>query len=55
MTADPGPRDFIPKEIREVFAQFLADNRSGNLTMNVSQGRILGYKIEDIRRLGTAK
>lgn len=39
--------DLIPKAVRERVAKFLLDERTGNVTLNVKDGRVLGFTIEE--------
>lgn len=40
--------DLIPDKFREEIAQFLLDGQTGNVTLNIKDGRILGIKIEKL-------
>ena len=40
--------DFIPKELRERLARFCVDNKTGNVIINISQGRIMGVHITEM-------
>lgn len=39
--------DLIPEHVREKVARFILDNRTGNVTLNVRDGRVLGLTIEE--------
>ena len=43
-----GAGGMIPDEIWEVFARFLLDRKTGNIKLNIKDGRILGYHVEEI-------
>ena len=38
----------LPKELRLALAKLMLDKRSGNVTVNIKQGKILGFRIEEI-------
>lgn len=41
-------QDLIPAKIRIRFAEFLLDNRSGNLIIRVSNGKVVGGRLEEV-------
>ena len=43
-----GATGMIPDEIWEVFARFMGERKTGNIKLNIKDGRILGYHIEEI-------
>ena len=46
-----GATNMIPDEIWEVFARFMLDRKTGNIRLNIKDGRILGYHVEEIRKI----
>ena len=40
----------LPPESHAALAQFLSEGRTGNVTLNVKDGKVLGTKIEAIYR-----
>ncbi|GEM_PF-5424784 len=43
-----GAGGMIPDEVWDVLARFLLDRKTGNIKLNVKDGRILGYHVEEI-------
>ena len=41
-------QDLIPFRIRSRFAEFLLDKRTGNLIIHVSNGKVLGGRLEEV-------
>ena len=39
---------FIPLEIRTAVAKFLSEGRTGNVTLNIKDGQILGAHVNEI-------
>ena len=46
-----GATSMIPDDIWEVFARFMIDRKTGNIRLNIKDGRILGYHVEEICKL----
>jgi hypothetical protein len=44
---ESGP-DLIPIHIRQRFAEFLLDKRTGNLIIHVKSGKVLGGRLEEV-------
>jgi len=42
-----GVSGMIPDEVWDVLARFLLDRKTGNIKLNVKDGRILGYHVEE--------
>ena len=40
--------DAVPDEIISKLKSFLIDKRTGNLTLNIKDGRILGFRAEEV-------
>ncbi len=40
--------EVIPSEIRTAVAKFLLEGRTGNITLNIKDGQILGAHVNDI-------
>ena len=38
----------IPQQVLEVLGIFSLDNRTGNIKINIKQGVVLGYHVEEI-------
>ncbi len=48
-TTIEAPRgDFIPKALRERLARFCVDKKTGNMVINISQGRIMGIHLTEM-------
>ena len=41
----------IPDEIWAVLTRFMRERKTGNIKLNIKDGRILGYHVEEIRSL----
>ena len=48
----PGTGGMIPDEVWEVFARFMLDRKTGNIKLNIKDGRVLGYHVEEICKVG---
>ena len=46
-----GAGGMIPDEVWEVLARFMLDRKTGNIKLNVKEGRILGYHVEEICKI----
>jgi hypothetical protein len=38
----------LPEKLRLQLAQFLLDKKTGNIVLNVKEGQILGFKVEEL-------
>ncbi len=43
-----GAGGMIPGEVWDAFARFMLDRKTGNIKLNIKDGRILGYHVEEI-------
>ena len=43
-----GASNMIPDDVWAVFARFMLDRKTGNIKLNIKDGRILGYHVEEI-------
>ncbi len=43
-----GTGGMIPDEVWDAFARFMLDRKTGNIKLNIKDGRILGYHVEEI-------
>ncbi len=43
-----GAGGMIPDEVWDAFARFMLDRKTGNIKLNIKDGRILGYHVEEI-------
>ncbi len=43
-----GAGGMIPDEVWDVFARFMLDRKTGNIKLNIKDGRVLGYHVEEI-------
>ena len=46
-----GAGGMIPDEVWRVFARFMIDRKTGNIKLNIKDGRILGYHVEEICKI----
>ena len=47
-----GAGGMIPDEVWSVLARFMLDRKTGNVKLNIKDGRILGYHVEEICKVG---
>lgn len=40
-------RDAVPIEARERLAEFLLDKRTGNLTLHIKSGKVMGFALQE--------
>lgn len=45
------PPEAIPKILAERLLQFLLDRRTGNVQVNICEGRVTGFHIEEMVRI----
>jgi len=45
---DPPPPVAIPAKVEQMLKQFLLDRKTGNVRINVKDGRVLGVHLEEI-------
>ena len=38
----------LPEKLRLQLAQFLLDKKTGNIVLNIKEGQILGFRIEEL-------
>ena len=43
-----GASNMIPDDVWAVFARFMLDRKTGNIKLNIKDGQILGYHVEEI-------
>ncbi len=46
-----GATNMIPDDVWEVLARFVLDRKTGNIKLNIKDGRILGYHVEEICKI----
>lgn len=54
MLAKPQPvcrNPEIPEEVLQSIRVFLLDKKTGNIVVNCKDGRVLGYRLEEIRSI----
>lgn len=42
---------WMPPDLASALCSFLVDKKTGNVTLNIRDGKILGYRVEEIRSL----
>ncbi len=41
----------VPREVWDLLERFMRERKTGNIKLNIKDGRILGYHVEEIRCL----
>jgi hypothetical protein len=45
----PGaPKLVVAKEVAETISQFMLDRKTGNVVLNIKDGRIMGLRVEEL-------